>query len=61
MLQSLKAMFDVRDVQEDINLIVDDTVRTRACWVRAPGSSLRVSDQVHALAVACLLLRRVLP
>ena len=27
MLMSLKAMFDVRDVQEDINLIMDDTVR----------------------------------
>ena len=30
-VQSLRAMFDVRDVFEDMNLVMDDTVRT--CWL----------------------------
>ena len=32
LVQSLRAMFDVRDVMEDMNLVVDDTVRILA-WV----------------------------
>ena len=52
LVQSLRAMFDVRDVVEDMNLVVDDTVRCLLLpCCPAPGllsSSATLHMQLHA-------------